>query len=37
MSPDYSGLIVNNLISTGGSGSTAAVIRRRFPGTPRLE
>ena len=37
MSPDYSGLTVNNLISTGGSGSTAAITRRRFPGTPRLE
>jgi serine-type D-Ala-D-Ala carboxypeptidase/endopeptidase (penicillin-binding protein 4) len=37
MSPDYSGLSLNNLISTGSSGSTAVVTRRRFPGTPRLE
>jgi D-alanyl-D-alanine carboxypeptidase/D-alanyl-D-alanine-endopeptidase (penicillin-binding protein 4) len=37
ISPDYSGLTLNNLISTGGAGSTTTIIRRRFPGTPRLE
>jgi D-alanyl-D-alanine carboxypeptidase/D-alanyl-D-alanine-endopeptidase (penicillin-binding protein 4) len=37
VSPDYSGLRVSNLISTAGSGSAASVVRRRFPGTPRLE
>jgi serine-type D-Ala-D-Ala carboxypeptidase/endopeptidase (penicillin-binding protein 4) len=37
ISPDYSGLTLNNLISTGGASSTTAIIRRRFPGSSRLE
>ena len=37
MSPDYSPLTLNNLISTVAAGSTPAIARRRFPGTPRLE
>ena len=37
VSPDYSGLTVDNLIATGAPGSTPAIVRRRFPGTSRLE
>ena len=37
VSPDYSGLTLNNLITTGAAGSTTVVARRRFPGSSRLE
>ena len=37
VSPDYSGLTLSNLITTGAAGSTPAVARRRFPGSSRLE
>jgi D-alanyl-D-alanine carboxypeptidase/D-alanyl-D-alanine-endopeptidase (penicillin-binding protein 4) len=37
VSPDYSGLALSNLITTGTAGSTPAIARRRFPGSSRLE
>ena len=37
VSPDYSGLTLNNLITTGAAGTAPAVVRRRLPGTSRLE
>ena len=37
VSPDYSGLTLSNLITTGAAGATPAVARRRFPGSSRLE
>lgn len=37
VSPDYSGLTLSNLITTGTASSTPAIARRRFPGSSRLE
>jgi D-alanyl-D-alanine carboxypeptidase/D-alanyl-D-alanine-endopeptidase (penicillin-binding protein 4) len=37
LTPDYSGLTLMNLVTTGPAGSTPAIARRRFPGTSRLE
>ena len=37
MLPDTGGLTLSNLITTGPSGSSASITRRRLPGTSRLE
>jgi serine-type D-Ala-D-Ala carboxypeptidase/endopeptidase (penicillin-binding protein 4) len=37
VSPDYSGLTLSNLLTTGAASATPAVERRRFPGSSRLE
>jgi D-alanyl-D-alanine carboxypeptidase/D-alanyl-D-alanine-endopeptidase (penicillin-binding protein 4) len=37
VSPDYSGLTLSNMISTGAAGAAPAIARRRFPGGSRLE
>jgi D-alanyl-D-alanine carboxypeptidase/D-alanyl-D-alanine-endopeptidase (penicillin-binding protein 4) len=37
IAPDAGGLTVSNLITTGVAGATAAIERRRLPGTSRLE
>jgi D-alanyl-D-alanine carboxypeptidase/D-alanyl-D-alanine-endopeptidase (penicillin-binding protein 4) len=35
--PDYSGLTISNHLTTGAAGGPAAVVRRRLPGSSRLE
>ena len=37
VSPDYSGLALNNMISTVPAGGAPAITRRRFPGGSRLD
>jgi serine-type D-Ala-D-Ala carboxypeptidase/endopeptidase (penicillin-binding protein 4) len=35
--PDYSGLTISNHLTTGGAGGPLAIVRKRLPGSSRLE